>query len=115
MAIETLEGVEKIGGFEVGHTGKDLSELNKRLKKRLKKVEEEIRYPVDETRLQRWHYHGVAKDTQRFKDINDKTRELAQFIMERVPPSRNLSLALTALEDVRMRSNAAIAVDEQYL
>jgi hypothetical protein len=28
------------------------------------------------------------------------------------PPGRNLSLALTALEDVRMRANAAIAVDD---
>jgi len=27
MALETLKGVEEIGGFEVGHTGKDLSEV----------------------------------------------------------------------------------------
>lgn len=75
----------------------------------------EVRYELsrqDQERLDQWHYHGEVPDTQRFVDINDKTRELARFLMRRCPPGRHLSLALTALEDVRMRANAAIAVTE---
>lgn len=77
--------------------------------------QEVIRYELseaDKKRIEQWHYHGSVPDTQRFKDINDKTRELAKFMMERCPPSRQLSLALTELEMVRMWANAAIAVNE---
>lgn len=77
--------------------------------------EKVIRYTIDEERIKRWHYHGNAKNPQRFTQINDRTRDLAELLMVLCPPSRNLSLALTALEDVRMRANASIAVDEQYL
>lgn len=38
--------------------------------------------------------------------------ELAKELCAICPPGRNLSLALTALEEVRMRANAAIAVDD---
>lgn len=77
--------------------------------------EEIVRYDLSKADLQRldqWHYHGNVPDTQRFVDINDKTRELARYIMERCPPGRHLSIALTDLENVRMRANAAIAIGE---
>ena len=75
----------------------------------------QVRYPLTEQlkeRLAHWHYHGNVDDTERFKLINDKTKELAEMIMVMTPPSRNQSIALTELESVRMRANAAIAVDE---
>ena len=63
-------------------------------------------------RLAHWHYHGNVKDTERFKLINDKTKELAEMIMTMTPSCRNQDHALDLLEMVRMRANAAIAVDE---
>ena len=74
-----------------------------------------IRYPISsyaKKRLDNWHYHGNVLDAERFTLINDKTKELAEMIVTMCPPSRNQSVALTNLEAVRMRANAAIAVDE---
>lgn len=44
--------------------------------------------------------------------VSVETLRLAKILCQICPPGRNLSLALTALEDVRMRANAAIAVDD---
>jgi len=44
--------------------------------------------------------------------VSELTYQLARMLCVLCPPGRNLSLALTALEDVRMRANAAIAVDD---
>ena len=77
-----------------------------------------VRYDLtahQEERLNHWHYHGIVDDTKRFQQINDKTKELAEMIMRMTPPGRNQALALTDLEMVRMRANAAIAVDECVL
>ena len=74
-----------------------------------------VRYKLtgaQKERLSHWHYHGNVDDTQRFKLINDKTKELAEMVMTMTPEGRNQSIALTELESVRMRANAAIAVDE---
>lgn len=74
-----------------------------------------VRYELSgrhEETLEHWHYHGDVEDVARFTKINNTTRDLAEMIMHMTPPGRNQSLALTALEDVRMRANAAIAVDE---
>ena len=77
--------------------------------------QDKVRYELNEQqkdRLKHWHYHGNVKDTDRFVQINDKTKELAQLIMELTPVSRQQSSALTNLELVRMWGNAAIAVAE---
>lgn len=46
------------------------------------------------------------------EEVSKRTFQLALELCDICPPGRNLSLALTALEDVRMRANAAIAVDD---
>lgn len=74
-----------------------------------------VRYELTDQhkkRLQHWHYHGNVEDTDRFKQINDKSKELAQMIMEMTPLSMQQSKAITDLEQVRMWANAAIAVAE---
>lgn len=43
--------------------------------------------------------------------VSEMTHALALELVTLVPGGRNLSLALTALEEVRMRANAAIAVE----
>ena len=78
-------------------------------------VDEQVRYPLKDThrdRLKYWHYESVVLDTKRFKLINDKTKELARMIMKMTPEGRNQSIALSDLESVRMRANAAIEIDE---
>jgi hypothetical protein len=78
-------------------------------------IDDKIRYELldeQKKRLANWHYHGDTKDPERFKLINNKTKELAEMIMMMTPHGRNQSIALTDLESVRMRANAAIAVDE---
>jgi hypothetical protein len=49
---------------------------------------------------------------QNHKLASELTFDLAMKLVAICPPGRNLSLALTALEDVRMRANAAIACDD---
>jgi hypothetical protein len=49
----------------------------------------------------------------RYKRINDACRDLAELIIDTTPYSREQSLALTALDDVRMRANQAIACNER--
>jgi hypothetical protein len=44
--------------------------------------------------------------------VSTITFTLAVELCRICPPGRNLSLALTALEDVRMRANASIACDD---
>ncbi len=45
--------------------------------------------------------------------VTEATLALAKQLRDICPDGRNLSLALTHLEDVRMRANAAIACDRQ--
>lgn len=62
----------------------------------------------------RFFYHP-PRDQQAIQNheaVSQRTFELACSLVEICPPGRNLSLALTALEEVRMRANAAIAVDD---
>lgn len=64
-------------------------------------------------RLDKWHYHNPkVSQPERFETINNSTRDLARMIMELTPKGRQQSLALTHLEDVRMRANASIVLDE---
>lgn len=58
-------------------------------------------------------YHG-PKDTQweRYQNIRDGAKRYARLLMESCPESRELSLALTHLEECVMMANASIARNE---
>lgn len=61
----------------------------------------------------RFTYHAPKDDQpQRYVKIRDQALLMALMIMENVPPGRQRSLALTALEEVTMRANAGIAQGE---
>jgi hypothetical protein len=49
------------------------------------------------------------KQAEQTEAIRAKARELAQFIADTCPESRETSLALTKLDEVSMAANAAIA------
>lgn len=72
------------------------------------------RYPVDVPALvTRFTYHAPFGDQPiRYEMIRDRARNLAEFMSEKCPPSRELSLALTNLEQAVMWANAAIARNE---
>lgn len=61
----------------------------------------------------RFSYHA-PKDGQpaRYVKIRERAFELALLIKQNTPVGRQQSLALTALEEVTMRANAAIAQGE---
>lgn len=60
-----------------------------------------------------FRYHAPKDDQpQRYEMIRDKARELAHLINGCTPASREQSLAFTALEEVVMQANAAIARNE---
>lgn len=70
--------------------------------------------PTDDELRNRFFYHPPKDQDQRqrHEKVSQLTFELACDIVRLCPEGRNLSLALTALEDVRMRANAAIACGE---
>lgn len=45
-------------------------------------------------------------------EVSQHCLALADWLVANIPEGRDLSLALTALEDVRMRANAAIAMTQ---
>ena len=58
-------------------------------------------------------YHAPTPDQlPRFEQIRDEGRELALLLNALCPQSRELSLALTKLEEVVMWANASIARNE---
>lgn len=61
----------------------------------------------------RFSYHA-PKDGQpeRYEKMRDKFKDLATYIIENTPDSREQSVAITNLEDSMMWSNAAIARNE---
>lgn len=67
--------------------------------------------PITEEELDiRFTYHAPTGDQpERYTKIGAKVRELADLIVEICPPSREQSVAMTHLEDVRMWANAGIA------
>lgn len=74
-------------------------------------------YPVDERmrdRIERdFTYHPVdGEQAQRMAAIRDDCKALATKVVETTPPGREQALALTALEQVSMMANAAIARHE---
>lgn len=74
-------------------------------------------YPVSEEDLKRlsntFVYHSPKEDQpQRYGELREKAHEMALLILEYCPPSRERSLALTALEESNMWANASIARNE---
>jgi hypothetical protein len=68
--------------------------------------------PTDAELRNRFYYHPPTPDTlPRFAAINDACFALAKVIRDTVPVGRGLSLALTQLEEVRMRANFGIATE----
>jgi hypothetical protein len=59
-------------------------------------------------------YHPpIADQAQRYIAIREAARGLAKILAGACPPSRELSLALTHLEDAVMWANASIARNEK--
>lgn len=59
----------------------------------------------------RFTFHPVKDKTQGelYDSVRGKARELAKWLNENAPDSRELSLAITKLEEVVFWTNAAIA------
>lgn len=69
--------------------------------------------PTESELRNRFFYHP-PKNSEAVKNhetVSSECFDLACKLTAICPEGRNLSLALTALEDVRMRANAAIACD----
>lgn len=71
---------------------------------------------ADFNRLCRWHFHQPLpemKQRDRYEAIYAATYEVARMLTFYCPPSRQLSLALTKLEEARMWAMAAISCNER--
>jgi len=68
----------------------------------------------ERARLQKdFTYHSPKPDQlPRYEEIRDFARTFAATLLEKCPPSRERSLALTALEESVMWANASIARNE---
>lgn len=62
----------------------------------------------------RFTYHPPKTDAQRraHEEVSERTLQFSQWLAENLPGGRNLDIALTLMEDVRMRANAALACDD---
>lgn len=69
--------------------------------------------PTDTELENRFFYHPPPNQARvdAHSEVSDRCLFLAIKLRDLCPEGRNLSLALTALEDVRMRANAALACD----
>jgi len=68
--------------------------------------------PTDADLENRFRYKRPTEATiPLHAQVTESTLALAKQLRDICPDGRNLSLALTHLEDVRMRANAAIACD----
>lgn len=68
--------------------------------------------PTNEELTNRFNYHKpTAEKITLHAQVTELTLGLALKLRDLCPEGRNLALALTHLEDVRMRANAAIACD----
>jgi hypothetical protein len=67
----------------------------------------------EEELAKRFTYHAPKVDqATRYELIRDRAHDLAAFMDENCPDSREKSLAITHLEDAVMWANAAIARNE---
>lgn len=75
-----------------------------------------MKYPTGqlEARIENTFTYHKPKDDQpeRYELLRNKAKELAYLIAGCVPPSREQSLALTALEEAIFNANAGIARNE---
>jgi len=69
---------------------------------------------VDEELENRYCYHAPkdVEQTQKYEQIRAECKNLAYTLKELVPNSRELSRALTCLDDVMFNANAGIARNE---
>lgn len=58
------------------------------------------------------HHQPHEDQVVRYKTIRSKSKELAEFLMDSCPESRELSVALSKLREVVMWANASIACNE---
>ena len=72
------------------------------------------RYKVDEEELaKRFKYHAPhGNQPTRFTEVRSLLNDVAIGLQLRCPPSRELSLAMTKLEEAVFWANAAIARNE---
>lgn len=65
-----------------------------------------------EETLDRFKFHPATEVTGPLHDsVRNEFHEMAEFVLDVVPAGRHQSLALTALQEAMMWSNAAIACD----
>lgn len=69
--------------------------------------------PTDDELHNRFVYHPPKTKTRidKHEEVTAVTLACARRLRDICPGGRNLSLALTAIEDARMRANAALACD----
>lgn len=70
----------------------------------------------DKERLHNWDSKATNDKTyqpQRYKQINESTKDLAKMLMQYCPRGRELSIALTKLEEVKMWANTAISMEKE--
>ncbi len=66
--------------------------------------------------IKRFTYHPPqGNQTARYEEIRDRAKEFALFLSAAAPVSRELSLALTSLENCVMHANSAIARNETWI
>jgi hypothetical protein len=80
-------------------------------------MDDVLAYQIDENLQNRldnnFKYHAPTPDqVARYQIIRDKAKEFAHTICTFCPQSRELSLALTQIEEATMFANAAIARNE---
>ena len=76
-----------------------------------------MNYPMSDVMRRRldndFTYHSPTEDQpERYEYIRAQAKKLAHDIIEKTPPSREQSLALTKLEEVVFWANASIARNE---
>jgi glucose-6-phosphate 1-dehydrogenase len=81
------------------------------------KGKNEMMYEIKEDVRARLHnnftYHEPKyNDTERYEELREAAKSLAEFLCRNCPPSSELSVALTKLEEVMFWANAAIARNE---
>lgn len=70
--------------------------------------------PTDDELDNRFRYHRPTPEAIALHaEVTESALALAKKLRDICPGGRNLALALTHLEDVRMRANAAIACDSE--
>ena len=77
-----------------------------------------VKYPITGEELARLHDEGIYhrptfEQTARYQEIRDLFSALKHFLLETCPRSRELSHALTLLDDANYNANASIARHEK--